>query len=102
MDREYLRCPRLLRSWLLTTERSQLDVALPLPYLRHVRLQPLDVLDDEAAELDQRLVVHRVIEEQVRLDSLDRNQRFISRRCPEGRIEVDHRSERAGPGEEPV
>ena len=42
---------------------SQLDVALPLPYLGRVRLEALGEADDEAAELHQRLVARRIVEE---------------------------------------
>src|SRR5687767_9100351 len=79
-----------------------LDVALPLPDLRRVRLEVLDEVDDEAAQLDQRLIADRVLEEQLVVDSPDRDKRDVGRRSPECEEEVDHRSNGAGSGKEPV
>jgi hypothetical protein len=58
---------------------SQLDVALPLPYLGRVRLELLDEADDEAAQLDQGLIAHLVVEEELCFESADRHEGHVGR-----------------------
>src|SRR3954462_9559825 len=80
---------------------SRLDVAVPLPYLGCVRLETLDEAGDEVAQLDQGLIAHRVVEEEVGFRSPNRHEGHVGRRTPKDGVEVEHRSDGAGPREEP-
>src|SRR5262245_11350936 len=81
--------------------RSQLDVAFPLPYLRHVRRDLLGEADNETAELDQGLVADGIVEEEIRVQSTDRYEGHVRGRSPENEVEVEHRPDRAGVGKVP-
>src|SRR5262245_39436278 len=78
-----------------------LDVARPLPDLRHVRLELLDEAGNEATELDQGPIARIVVEKEIGIRSPDRHERHVRRGSPEGGTEVEHRSDGAGSREEP-